>query len=52
MKAKRTPKQPACTHSATRLYAWQTPDKVMNVCCCQCGAVLRGGVTLNSEGSN
>jgi len=42
-------KTPKCPHPAERLYAWTARDdtapggKVFCVCCCACGAVLKGG---------
>lgn len=44
-----------CKHPASRQYAWHAynhlTDKVdaLCICCCDCGAVLKGGATLASE---
>lgn len=32
-----------CTHPASRLYTWRAYDGTQCVCCCICGAVLKGG---------
>jgi hypothetical protein len=38
-----------CPHPPSRLWAWTALDKTLCVCCCECGAVLRGGATLEGE---
>lgn len=37
---------PDCSHPPTRLYAWHAYDGTACVCCCDCGAVLAGGVDV------
>jgi len=32
-----------CKHPPTRLYAWRAHDGTLCVCCCECGAALKGG---------
>lgn len=45
-----------CKHPAGRLWAWYARDdtapggQVLCVACCDCGAVLAGGVTLEEKG--
>lgn len=31
-----------CKHPPTRLFCWFVGD-ILCICCCECGAVLRGG---------
>lgn len=33
-----------CKHPSHRLYSWFSKDRVLCVCCCECGEVLKGGV--------
>lgn len=32
-----------CSHPPHRLYSWVAFDGTLCVCCCECGAVLKGG---------
>jgi len=45
--AKKVKKSSNCPHPSSRLYAWHAHDGTLCVCCCACGAVLRGGVDGN-----
>lgn len=37
------PSGPTCPHKPTRLYSWMA-DGTLCVCCCDCGAVLKGAL--------
>lgn len=41
--------QETCSHPPTRLFAWYANDGTLCVCCCECGAVLKGGAQLENE---
>lgn len=55
LKAGRIVEEKPCQHPASRQYAWHAYNHVTDkldalcICCCDCGAVLRGGATLASE---
>lgn len=34
----------SCIHPPSRLYTWFARDGVFCIGCCQCGAVLKGGI--------
>lgn len=38
-----------CPHPPARLYAWYAYDGTLCICCCLCGAVLKGGLALEEE---
>lgn len=37
-----TREEQLCAHPARRLYAWYA-GSTLCICCCECGAVLKGG---------
>lgn len=41
---KRAKKIKGCQHPPSRYYGWVAYDGVLCVVCCDCGAVLHGGV--------
>lgn len=38
-----------CSHPPARRFCWVAIDGVMCIACCDCGEVLKGGVTLDTE---